>query len=172
MSDMESVYRTGIGYDAHPFAEGRPLVLGGVTIDTSKGLDGHSDADVLCHAIADALLGALGAGDIGQLFPDSDPQYRGVSSLVLLERVKDLVRERGTRIVNIDSVVMIEKPRICTHFEKMKRNIAEALQVETKAVSIKATRNEGMGFVGRAEGAAALATVLLESVSDSISSPH
>ena len=152
-----SEHRTGIGYDAHPFVDGRPLVLGGVSIPHSRGLGGHSDADVLCHAIADALLGAAAAGDIGQHFPDTDPQYRGVSSIVLLGKVGDLVRNAGAHIVNVDSVLVIEEPRVSPHFDGMRARIAEALGLERGAVSVKATRNEGMGFTGRVEGAAAFA---------------
>jgi 2-C-methyl-D-erythritol 2,4-cyclodiphosphate synthase len=158
---MNAGYRTGIGYDAHPFVEGRPLVLGGVKIQHSRGLSGHSDADVLCHAIADALLGSLGLGDIGQLFPDSDARYRGISSLLLLEKVGDLVRDKGARIVNVDSVLVIEEPTVSRHFGEMKKKIAGTLHVETGSISIKATRNEGMGFTGRAEGVAALAVALI-----------
>ena len=152
-----SVHRTGIGYDAHPFVDGRPLVLGGVSIPHTRGLAGHSDADVLCHAIADALLGAVAAGDIGRHFPDTDPRYKGVSSVVLLGRVGDLVRKSGARIVNVDSVLVIEEPRVSPHFEEMRDRMAEVLRVERGAVSVKATRNEGMGFTGRAEGVAAFA---------------
>jgi len=161
---MNAGYRTGIGYDAHPFVEGRPLVLGGVKIQHSRGLSGHSDADVLCHAIADAMLGALGLGDIGQLFPDSDAQYKGISSLVLLERVGALVRGKGARIINIDSALVIEEPPVSRYFGEMRKRIAGTLQVEIDTISIKATRNEGMGFTGRAEGVAALAVALIAAV--------
>ncbi|MBN1504984.1 MAG: 2-C-methyl-D-erythritol 2,4-cyclodiphosphate synthase [Candidatus Eisenbacteria bacterium] len=154
-------YRTGIGYDAHPFVEGRPLVLGGVNVPHARGLGGHSDADVLCHAIADALLGAAAAGDIGTHFPDTESRYRGVSSIVLLGGVRDLVAKTGARIVNVDSVLVIEEPRVSPYFEEMRSRIAEALHVEPGAISVKATRNEGMGFIGRAEGAAAFAVATL-----------
>ena len=150
-------YRTGIGYDAHPFVRGRPLVLGGVSIPHNRGLGGHSDADVLCHAIADALLGAVAAGDIGLHFPDTDPQYRGVSSTILLGKVRDLVRNAGARIVNVDSVLVIEEPRVSPHFDGMRDRIAQALGLARGAVSVKATRNEGMGFAGTGEGVAAFA---------------
>ena len=153
--------RTGIGYDAHPFVENRALVLGGVSIPHTRGLGGHSDADVLCHAIADALLGAVAAGDIGLRFPDTDPQYKDVSSIALLGKVRDLVHEAGARIVNVDSVLVIEEPRVSPHFEEMRDRIAEALLLDRDAVSVKATRNEGMGFTGRAEGAAAFAIATL-----------
>jgi len=154
-------YRTGIGYDAHPFVDGRPLVLGGVSIPHTRGLGGHSDADVLCHAVADALLGAVAAGDIGLHFPDTDPQYRSVSSIVLLGRVRDLVRKAGARVVNVDSVLVIEEPRVSPHFDEMRDRIAGALGLMREAVSVKATRNEGMGFTGRAEGVAAFAVATL-----------
>lgn len=158
---METTFRVGIGYDAHTFAEDRELVLGGVKIPFSRGLSGHSDADVVCHAIADALLGAAAAGDIGQLFPDTDPQYRGISSLVLLSRVRDVVRENGGRIVNVDAVLILEEPRVSQYFGEMKKNIADTLEIVPHSVSIKATRNEAMGFVGRKEGAAAVAVTLV-----------
>ena len=143
---METMFRIGVGYDAHSFAEDRKLVLGGVNVPFSRGLSGHSDADVVCHAIADALLGAAAAGDIGQLFPDTDPQYRGISSLVLLSRVRDLLREKNGRIVNVDAVLILEEPRISQYFDEMKKNIAEALEIVPHSVSIKATRsNSGPG---------------------------
>jgi len=157
----ESTLRTGLGYDAHVFAEERALVLGGVNIPHPVGLSGHSDADVVCHAVADALLGTVGAGDIGQLFPDSDPQYREVSSLTLLSQVGQLIRERGGRIINLDAMLILEEPRVSQYFGEMKENIAGALGIESRCVSIKATRNEGMGFIGRKEGAAAIAVALV-----------
>ncbi|KPJ59430.1 MAG: hypothetical protein AMJ46_11375 [Latescibacteria bacterium DG_63] len=153
--------RVGLGYDAHAFAEDRALVLGGVKIPFSKGLSGHSDADVLCHAIADALLGAVAAGDIGQLFPDTDARYRGISSLVLLSKVRDLVREKGGQIVNVDTMLILEEPRVSQYFGQMKERIADALQIDPGLVSVKATRNEGMGFVGRREGAVAVSVALV-----------
>ncbi len=149
--------RTGIGYDAHPFVHGRPLVLGGVTIPHDRGLGGHSDADALCHAIADALLGAVAAGDIGLHFPDTDPQYMDISSIVLLRKVRDIVLKAGVRIVNVDSVLVMEEPRVSPHFDEMRDRMAEALGLERGAISVKATRNEGMGFAGRDEGVAAFA---------------
>lgn len=155
------VHRTGIGYDAHPFVAGRPLVLGGVNIPHTRGLGGHSDADVLCHAVADALLGAVAAGDIGRHFPDTDPQYRNASSIALLGKVGEMVRKMGARVVNVDSVLVIEEPRVSPHFDEMRDRIAMALLLERGAVSVKATRNEGMGFTGRAEGVAAFAVATL-----------
>ena len=147
----------GIGYDVHRFAEGRPLVLGGVTIPHPVGLDGHSDADVLCHAIADALLGAAGEPDIGHLFPNTDESIRGISSLEILWKVAKLIRERGGRTVNIDATLVAEAPKINPHVSLMLERIAEALQLPLARIGIKATTNEKMGFLGRGEGIAAMA---------------
>jgi 2-C-methyl-D-erythritol 2,4-cyclodiphosphate synthase len=154
--------RTGIGIDAHRFQAGRRMFLGGIEIDTSKGLAGHSDADVLLHAIMDALLGACGAGDVGELFPDRDPAYEGVSSVELLKQVHDEVRSRGYTVVNVDAVVVCEEPRISPYRQRMCEQIARALQVKTEAVSVKGTTTEGMGFTGRGEGVVAMASVLIE----------
>lgn len=153
---------TGIGYDVHRFAEGRPLILGGVEIPHSHGLDGHSDADVLAHAIADALLGAFGERDIGHHFPNSDESIRGISSLEILRKVASLLRARGARLVNVDATVVAEAPRINPHVALMRERIAEALSLPPGRVGIKATTNEGMGFVGRGEGIAALAVACVE----------
>jgi 2-C-methyl-D-erythritol 2,4-cyclodiphosphate synthase len=150
--------RVGIGYDVHRFAEGRDLVLGGVTIPYHKGLDGHSDADVLCHAIADAVLGALGEPDIGYFFPPSDPSIRGISSLEILRKVKNRADILGATMGNIDATLVAEAPKIAPYREQMKLYIAEALGMNPSQVGIKATTNEGMGFVGRDEGMAAMAT--------------
>jgi len=158
---MEADHRVGLGYDAHPFSEGRVLILGGVKIPYPRGLSGHSDADVLCHAIADAVLGAMAAGDIGQLFPDTDPKYSGVSSLSLLSSVAGLLKSRGGLILNVDAMIVLEEPHVSPYFCEMKENIGKALGLDANMVSIKATRNEGMGFTGRGEGAAALAVVLV-----------
>mgnify|MGYP001415179057 CR=1 FL=1 len=147
----------GIGYDVHRFAEGRPLILGGVEIPHILGLDGHSDADVLSHAIADALLGAVGERDIGQHFPNSDESIRGISSLEILRKVADLVTSRGGRILNIDATLIAEAPKINPHVTAMRENIAAALGLAVNRVGVKATTNEGMGFVGRSEGIAAMA---------------
>jgi 2-C-methyl-D-erythritol 2,4-cyclodiphosphate synthase len=127
-----------------------------------RGLSGHSDADVVCHAIADALLGAISAGDIGRLFPDTDPQYRGISSLKLLSQVSDLILKREGRIVNVDAMLLLEEPRVSDRFEEMRTKIAKALEINVGSVSVKATRNETMGFVGRKEGAAAISVALVE----------
>lgn len=151
-------YRTGIGYDVHQFAENRLLILGGVTIPHDRGLVGHSDADVLSHAIADAILGAIGQGDIGYWFPPSDDSIEGISSLKILEKAASLVREAGGRIENIDSTLIVEEPRIMTHVPAMKEAIGRALGIAAADIGIKATTNETMGFVGRREGIAALAS--------------
>ena len=154
--------RIGIGYDVHAFVEGRPLVLGGVIIAHPRGLLGHSDADVLAHALADALLGALRAGDIGELFPDTDPAYLGADSLDLLAKVGALVRARGWRILDADCVLVLERPRISPYREAMRANLAGALGLDVDSVGVKATTTERLGFAGREEGVAAHAVVLLE----------
>lgn len=154
--------RIGLGYDVHAFAEGRKLIIGGVDISFAKGLDGHSDADVLVHAIMDALVGALRAGDIGKLFPDTDPAYKDADSIKLLEHVGGLVREQGWRIVDIDSVLMIQEPKMAPHREQMRRNIAAALQIPVDNIGIKATTTEWLGYEGRGEGVSAQAVALLE----------
>lgn len=151
-------YRSGIGYDVHAFAEGRPLVLGGVTIPHDRGLAGHSDADVLSHAIADAVLGAVGEPDIGYWFPPSDASIEGIDSLAILEKAAERVAAAGGRIENIDSTLVAEEPRLMAHVPAMKEKIAAALGIAPSDVGIKATTNEAMGFVGRREGIAALAT--------------
>ncbi len=151
-------YRSGIGYDVHQFAEGRPLVLGGITIEHDRGLAGHSDADVLSHAIADAVLGAIGEPDIGYWFPPTDESIEGISSLKILEKAAELVLEKGGRIENIDATLVAEEPKIMQHATAMKEEIAAALGIGSGDVGIKATTNETMGFVGRGEGIAALAS--------------
>ncbi len=153
--------RTGLGYDVHKLVEGRPLVLGGVTIPFVKGLLGHSDADVLVHALCDALLGAAGLGDIGEHFPDHDPAWRGISSLKLLEAVKRLLKARHWHLVNADMVLVAQAPRISPYKDAMRRNIAESLEVAPDRINIKATTTEGLGSIGREEGMAAFCTVLL-----------
>ncbi|MBX3741897.1 MAG: 2-C-methyl-D-erythritol 2,4-cyclodiphosphate synthase [Akkermansiaceae bacterium] len=153
---------TGIGYDVHRFAEGRPLVLGGVTIPHTHGLDGHSDADVLSHAIADAVLGAMGKPDIGYYFPPGDPSCAGISSLKILEKCRDLAAEEGLRIINVDSSLVAEAPKVLPHREAMRKNIGEALGIPPERVGVKATTNELMGFIGRREGIAAMAVAQLE----------
>lgn len=154
--------RVGIGYDAHRLVEGRPLILGGVEISYHLGLLGHSDADVLSHAVGDALLGAAGAGDLGTHFPDKDPAYKNISSLILLERIMALVEARGLRPVNLDATVVAQRPRLAPYIPRMAANLAAALGLEREAVNVKATSTEGMGFAGREEGIAAYAVVLLE----------
>ena len=154
--------RIGLGYDVHAFAEGRRLVIGGVDIPFDKGLDGHSDADVLVHAVMDALVGALRAGDIGKLFPDTDPAYKGADSIKLLEQVGELVRREGWRIVDIDTVLMIQEPKMAPHRKQMRANIAAALQIPVESVGVKATTTEWLGYEGRGEGVTAQAVTLLE----------
>lgn len=152
----------GFGYDVHRFAEGRPLVLGGVEIAHDRGLDGHSDADVLSHAIADAVLGALGLPDIGHWFPPGDPACKDISSLKILEKAAELVREQGHRLVNVDSTLVAEAPKVLPHREAMQANIGKALGLPPGRVGIKATTNETMGFVGRGEGIAAMAVAQVD----------
>jgi 2-C-methyl-D-erythritol 2,4-cyclodiphosphate synthase len=154
--------RVGIGYDAHRLVEGRPLVVGGVTIEHPKGLEGHSDADVLVHAIIDALLGAAALGTIGEHFPAGDPNYAGISSLELLAMTAALVEDHGRTIVNVDSVVIAERPRLQPHLARMAGAIAETLGLDQDLVGVKATSPEGLGALGREEGIAAQAVVLLE----------
>jgi len=154
--------RSGIGYDSHRLLAGRPLVLGGVAIEAERGLDGHSDADVLTHALIDALLGAAGLGDIGEHFPDSDERYRGADSIALLERVLELVRAAGFLLVNVDATVAMERPKLGAARGEIRERLAAALGLPTGSVNIKATTGEGIGFVGREEGVAALAIATLE----------
>ena len=153
--------RIGQGYDVHRLEAGRPLILGGVVVPFARGLAGHSDADVLTHAIIDALLGALSAGDIGQLFPDSDAQYKDISSLVLLARVRDLLAERRARVLHIDAVVAAQRPKLAPHLAAMRQTLSATLGLEMEQVSLKATTTEHLGFVGREEGMAAQAVALL-----------
>ena len=151
------IYRSGLGYDSHRFVQGRKLILGGVVIPCDRGLLGHSDADALLHAVCDALLGMAGCGDIGRHFPDTDEGFKNISSLVLLERVKQLILAKGMRVTNIDVTVMMEKPKLAPHAAAMAANIAGILNISETAVNIKAKTNEGMGFVGREEGVAVMA---------------
>jgi 2-C-methyl-D-erythritol 2,4-cyclodiphosphate synthase len=153
---------TGIGYDVHRLVVDRPLVLGGVVIPHPLGLDGHSDADVLCHAIADALLGAAGEPDIGHLFPNTDPSIRGISSLEILRRVRALLDEKSIRLHNIDATLIAEEPKISPHLALMKERVGAALGLPPARIGIKATTNESMGFLGRSEGMAALATACVD----------
>jgi len=154
--------RCGIGYDIHRLVEGRKLVLGGVEIPYSRGLEGHSDADVLSHAIADALLGAISAGDIGQHFPDTDESIRGISSIEILKRVNELLAQTSARVVNIDATLLAEEPKFAPHIAGMRKAIADALDTSDSNVSVKATTNERLGTIGRGEGIAAMAVATVE----------
>jgi len=155
-------FRVGIGYDIHRLEKGLPLTLGGVALAHDHGLVAHSDGDALAHAIGDALLGAMALGDLGAHFPDTDPRYRGVSSLTLLEHIRDLIRDRGARVVNVDSTLVLEAPRVHPHVHRMREALAEALGLGADSVSVKATSNEALGAIGRAEGIAAMAVALVE----------
>lgn len=154
--------RIGHGFDVHAFAEGRPLVLGGVRIPSERGLAGHSDADVVAHALMDAVLGALREGDIGQLFPDDDPAFEGADSLVLMSRVAQLARERGWRVADVDCTIAAQAPKLAPYRDQMRARMAEALGVPVDAVGVKATTTERLGFVGREEGIAAWTVALLD----------
>ena len=154
--------RIGHGYDVHRLVEGRPLILGGVSIPWEKGLLGHSDADVLTHAIMDALSGAARLGDIGKLFPDTDPAYAGISSLKLLKKVGALLRQRGYAVVNIDAVLLAQAPKVGPYRQQMAENLASALGIDLEQINVKATTEEGLGFTGDGSGMAAHAVVLLE----------
>ncbi len=156
--------RVGIGYDAHRLVEGRKLVLGGVEIPYSKGLLGHSDADVLLHSICDAILGALSLGDIGELFPDTDERFKGISSLLLLKEVNSTLKSRGYKVLNVDSVVVAQKPKLKPYREQMVKNISSVLDILPSQVSVKFTTTEGMGFEGKEEGISAQAVVLIGEV--------
>jgi len=153
---------TGIGYDVHRLVAGRPLILGGVEIPHALGLEGHSDADVLCHAIADALLGAAGEPDIGHMFPNTDPSIRGISSLEILRRVRTRLDENSITIHNVDATLIAEEPRISPHLSTMKNHVGDALGLPPERVGIKATTNETLGFLGRGEGIAALSTACVD----------
>ena len=157
-------FRIGQGYDVHRLAEGRPLILGGVDIPHDRGLLGHSDADVLTHAVMDALLGAAALGDIGGHFPDSDETYRGADSLALLRRVCELLREAGYAVVNTDATVIAQAPKLAPHIPHMRRNLAQAMGIAPENVSVKATTEEHLGFTGAGEGMAAQAVALLEKI--------
>ena len=153
--------RVGMGYDVHKLTEGRDLILGGVNIPWEKGLLGHSDADVLIHAVMDALLGAAALGDIGKHFPDTDPAYKGISSIKLLVHVTELLKQNGYSIGNIDATIIAQKPKMAPHIAQMRKNMAEAMQIPEDCLNIKATTEEGLGFTGRGEGIAAQAICLL-----------
>ena len=160
MSDM----RIGHGYDVHRLAEGRKLILGGVDIPWEKGLLGHSDADVLTHAVMDALLGAAGLGDIGKHFPDTDPAYAGADSVKLLEHVAGLLREHGFAVGNVDATVLAQRPKLAPHIPLMRDNLARAMGIDSGRVNVKATTEEGLGFTGSGEGMAAHAVALIEKI--------
>jgi 2-C-methyl-D-erythritol 2,4-cyclodiphosphate synthase len=159
---MMGGYRVGIGYDIHRLEPRIPLTLGGVPLAHERGLEAHSDGDALAHAIGDALLGAMALGDLGAHFPDTDPRYRGMSSLTLLEHIRGLLEHRGARVVNVDSTLILEAPRVHPHVAEMRERLAGALGVDPEWVSVKATSNEGLGAVGREEGIAAMAVALVE----------
>jgi len=154
-------FRTGIGFDVHAYKQGRKLIIGGIEIPFAKGLEGHSDADVLLHAICDAMLGALALGDIGMHFPNTDPKWKDADSSVLLRQVNDLVNKKGYELGNIDSMLAMENPKIAPYVEKIRKRIAEILNIDLDQISVKATTTEKLGFVGRTEGVVSLATVLL-----------
>jgi 2-C-methyl-D-erythritol 2,4-cyclodiphosphate synthase len=154
--------RVGIGYDVHPLVEGRPLVLGGVTVTFGRGLQGHSDADVLTHAIIDALLGAISLRDIGTHFPDADPQYKDISSITLLNRVGEMLDDRGFKIENIDATILCEQPHLASYVDEMRQNICTAVAIGIEQVSIKATTSAGLGFLGEGRGIATHAVALVE----------
>ena len=156
------MFRIGQGFDVHQLVEGRPLIIGGVRIPYEKGLLGHSDADVLLHAVADACLGAIGAGDIGKHFPDTDSRYKDADSALLLKQVWELVKQQGYELVNLDCTIIAQKPKMAPHIEQMKENIAKWLEREPSQINVKATTTEKLGFTGREEGIAALAVVLLQ----------
>ncbi len=158
----EAMIRCGIGYDVHRLAKGRKLILGGMEVAHSRGLEGHSDADVLSHAITDALLGAIGAGDIGQHFPNTDESIRGISSIEILKRVTKLLAEKKTRVVNIDATIIAEAPKLAPHIAEMRKIIADAIGIPNSNVSVKATTNEKLGAIGRDEGIAAMAVATVE----------
>jgi 2-C-methyl-D-erythritol 2,4-cyclodiphosphate synthase len=157
-----SAFRCGIGYDAHRLVSGRKLILGGVKIPHPRGLEGHSDADVLSHAVADAILGALGAGDIGKHFPNTEESIRGISSIEILRHAATIAAQKNARVVNVDATVLAEAPKISPHIAAMQEKIADALGVRANAISIKATTNEGLGAIGRSEGMAAIAVASVE----------
>lgn len=158
------MFRIGQGFDVHQLTEGRPLIIGGITIPYERGLLGHSDADVLLHTIADACLGAIGAGDIGKHFPDTDPTFKDADSAKLLEHVYEMVRKAGYELLNADCTIIAQKPKMAPYIEQMKQRIAELLQSEAAQINVKATTTEKLGFTGREEGIAAQAVVLLKKI--------
>jgi 2-C-methyl-D-erythritol 2,4-cyclodiphosphate synthase len=154
--------RVGLGFDLHPLVAGRSLILGGVSVPSSVGLDGHSDADVLAHAVGEALLGALALGDLGRHFPDTDPRWRGVSSLLLLGHVMALVRDRGATLINVDATILAQAPKLVSHLPEMAKRLADVLGIPVERISVKAKSPEGLGLLGRREGIAAMAVVSLD----------
>jgi 2-C-methyl-D-erythritol 2,4-cyclodiphosphate synthase len=162
--EVDDIMRIGIGYDVHKLIENRALIVGGEKIPYERGLLGHSDADVLIHAIMDALLGAAALGDIGKHFPDTDKKYSGISSILLLKNVGELLESKNYRVANIDSVIIAQKPRMAPYIEQMRINIADALKLEVDQVSVKATTEEGLGFTGRSEGISSQSVCLLEKI--------
>ena len=162
--NSDIMIRIGNGYDVHVLAEGRKLMLGGVEIPHTKGVLGHSDGDVLVHAIMDAMLGALALGDIGQHFPDTDMKYENIDSTILLKRVKELIAERGYKIINLDSIIVLQKPKVKPYIEAMRKRIAEVLEIDVEQVSVKATTEEKLGFTGDESGVKSYCVVLLENV--------
>ena len=158
--------RVGIGYDVHRLTEGRDLIIGGVNIPYEKGLLGHSDADVLLHAVMDALLGAAALGDIGKHFPDTDIRYKGASSMKLMECVQELLEEKGYRVVNVDATIIAQRPKLRPYIEEMEKNIAETLKIEDDQINVKATTEEGLGFTGAGEGISSQAICMLEKITD------
>ncbi|MDY6880036.1 MAG: 2-C-methyl-D-erythritol 2,4-cyclodiphosphate synthase [Thermodesulfobacteriota bacterium] len=155
------MFRIGFGYDVHPFVAGRPLILGGVDIDHPAGLKGHSDADVLTHAVMDALLGALARGDIGRHFPDTDPAWKGIKSLLMLERLVGMAKDDGYRLNNLDVTVVAQRPRLAPHLPLMRERLSEVFEASTSRINVKATTTERLGFVGREEGISAFAVISL-----------
>jgi len=158
---VEKMIRIGQGFDVHEFAEGRPLIIGGITIPYDRGLTGHSDADVLLHTITDAALGAIGEGDIGRHFPDTDAAFKDADSAVLLEKIWALVEDKGYKLGNIDCTIMAQKPKMAPHIESIRERVAQLLHADVTQVNVKATTTEKLGFVGREEGIASMATILL-----------
>lgn len=155
------MFRVGIGFDVHQLVEGRKLVLGGIEIPYPKGLDGHSDADVVTHAIIDSIIGAAGLGDIGRIFPDDDPAYKDISSLILLGRIREMIYDRGYKVNNIDVIIAAENPKLLKYFDKMENSISKVLGADVSRINIKATTTEGLGFVGKGEGIAAISVSTL-----------
>jgi 2-C-methyl-D-erythritol 2,4-cyclodiphosphate synthase len=166
------LFRIGFGYDVHRLVEGRPLILGGVEIPHTVGLDGHSDADVLTHAVIDAIVGALGDGDIGQHFPDSDPAYKGVSSLLLLKTASDLMHDKGFQLNNLDATIVAQEPKLASHLTTMRENFAETLATPIDRINLKATTTERLGFCGKGEGMEAFAVVSLIAIQTENQATH